>query len=229
MPMSRAARNAFLTVFLAVTAVVLPASPGLAAKGSGGLGLPLPSPITSPNMKKIIPLAKRELSRNVAERRGNNVPRYRNGKGRIAPYSIRDQWCAAFSTWIWNRAGFKSYLGAKILWKSFDGTTVAVQVRDLTNWAKREGYFSYQAKPGYLVAYGSTHIGIVEKIDRKSKQAVGSIEGNLRDRVTRVTVPMERVTGYISPIRLTEPQLEKSALYADMPVPDKVLEEITRP
>jgi len=227
MPMSRAARNAFLAVTLLVAAVTIPASPGLAAKGFGGIALP--GPVTTPSMKKIVPLAKRELSRKVAERRGNNVPRYRNGKGRIAPYSIRDQWCAAFSTWIWSKSGFKSYLGTNILWKAFDGTMVAVQVRDLTNWAKREGYFSYMAKPGYLVAYGATHIGIVEKIDRKTKQAVGSIEGNIGDRVKRVTVPMSRVTGYISPVRLTQPQLEKSAVYSDMPVPAPVLEEITRP
>ena len=70
----------------------------------------------------------------------------------------------------------------------------------------------------------SDHIGIVEKIDRTSGQAVGSIEGNIGNRVSRVTVPMDRVTGYISPVRLTPIQLDKSAAYADMAVPPAALE-----
>lgn len=219
--------KAWLAFLLAAIAVVVPASAN-AATFSGG-GITLPGPVSSPNIKKILPLARRELSRKVSERRGNNVPRYRNGKGKIAPYNIRDQWCAAFSTWIWNKVGFDSYLGASILWKAFDGTMVAVQVRDLTNWATENGYYSYRAVPGYLVTYGTSHIGIVEKIDRASGQAVGSIEGNIGNRVQRITVPMDRVTGYISPVRLTQPQLKKSAVYADMEVPESVLEEFTGP
>lgn len=226
--MSRFARKTFLAATVTVFALALPASSIGSTPRAGG-GITLPGPTTSPNISKILPLAQRELSRNVAERRSNNIPRYRNGKGRIVPYSIGDQWCAAFSTWIWNKAGFKSYLGTSILWKAFDGTMVAVQVRDLTNWATKNGYFSYAAKPGYLVAYGTTHIGIVEKVDRKTGKAVGSIEGNIGDRVKRVTIPMERVTGYISPVKLTTPQLKKSANYADMPVPPAVLEEINQP
>jgi hypothetical protein len=212
-----------LAFFAALAAVLLVPSAAEAQTWSGG-GITLPGPTTNPNIGKILPLARREFSRNVVERRGNNVPRYRNGKGRIAPYSISDQWCAAFSTWIWNHAGFKSYLGTSILWPSYDGTMVGVQVRDLTNWATRNGYFSYRAKPGYLVAYGTTHIGIVEKIDRTTGRAVGSIEGNIGNRVNRVTVPMDRVTGYISPVRLTPIQLDKSAAYADMAVPPAALE-----
>jgi hypothetical protein len=212
-------------VGLAVLAAVLLLLPsGAEATKTYGGGITLPGPTTSPRIGKILPLARRELSRNVVERRSNNIPRYRNGKGKIAPYSIGDQWCAAFSTWIWNHAGFKSYLGTKILWKSYDGTLVGVQVRDLTNWATKNGYFSYRAKPGYLVAYGTSHIGIVEKIDRVSGRAVGSIEGNIGDRVSRVVVPMDRVTGYISPVKLTPIQLDKSAAYADMTVPPAVLE-----
>jgi hypothetical protein len=215
-------------VVLAVAASLLAPSALHAATPTGG-GIGLPGPATSPKIGKILPLARRELSRRVLERRANNVPRYRNGKGKIAPYSIRDQWCAAFSTWIWNHAGFKSYLGTRILWPSYDGTLVGVQVRDLTNWAKKYGYFSYRAKPGYLVAYGTTHIGIVEKIDRISGRAVNSIEGNIRNRVSRVVVPMDRVTGYISPVRLTPIQLQKSVNYADMSVPPGTLEKLSQP
>jgi len=195
---------------------------------SGG-GITLPGPDTSPNMAKILPMARRELARNVVERRSNNVPRYRGGKGEIAPYSISDQWCAAFATWVWNKTGYRAYLGTKILWPSHDGTLVGVQVRDLTNWATRNGYFSYRARPGYLVAYGTTHIGIVEQVDRKTGRAVRSIEGNIGDRVSRVTVPMDRVTGYISPVRLTSGQLTRSANLADMPVSRATLRRLNQP
>ncbi|MBN8869204.1 MAG: hypothetical protein J0H66_04905 [Solirubrobacterales bacterium] len=212
---------------LAAAAMLLISSSSAATSRSGG-GITLPGPTTSPKIGKILPLARRELSRNVVERRGNNIPRYRKGKGKIAPYSIANQWCAAFSTWIWNKSGFKAYLGTKILWPSHDGTMVGVQVRDLTNWATQNGYFSYRAKPGYLVAYGTSHIGIVEKIDRTSGQAVGSIEGNISNKVARVTVPMDRVTGYISPVKLTPIQLDKSAAYADMAVPPAVLRRLDK-
>lgn len=224
------ARNLWLAVLIAAAALSL-APTALASQlvqRSGG-GLTLPGPAFSPNLGKIVPLARRELRRNVFERRGNNIPRYRNGRGRIVPYSIGDQWCAAFATWIWNRTGFRDYLGTGILWRAFDGTMVAVQVRDLTNWAKRNGYFSFRARPGYLVTYGVNHIGIVERIDRVSGRAVGSIEGNLRNRVSRVVVPMNRVTGYISPVRLSPIQLEQSANYADMKVPPAVLEGFSQP
>lgn len=220
-------RKGWLLVLFAAAALLIPQE-AVAANRTGG-GITLPGPSTSPNIAKILPLARQELAKKVVERRGNNIPRYRNGKGRVAPYSIGDQWCAAFSTWIWNKTGFRAYLGTKILWPSFDGTMVGVQVRDLTTWATKNGYFSYRAKPGYLVAYGSTHIGIVEKVDRTSGQAVNSIEGNIGDRVSRVTVPMDRVTGYISPVRLSPIQLEKSANYADMTVPPAVLEEFSQP
>ena len=215
-------RHLGLAAFLVAAFLVVP-SGSHATERTGG-GITLPGPTTSPKIGKILTLARQELSRNVVERRGNNIPRYRDGKGKIAPYSIANQWCAAFSTWIWNHAGFKAYLGTSILWRSYDGTRVGVQVKDLTNWATKNAYFSYRAKPGYLVAYGTSHIGIVEKIDRTSGQAVGSIEGNIGNRVSRVTVPMDRVTGYISPVRLTPIQLDKSAAYADMAVPPAALE-----
>lgn len=215
-----------LAVLLIVAALLTPSATQAVSRTGG---ITLPGPATSPKIASILTKARLELSRNVVERRSNNVPRYRNGKGKVAPYSIGDQWCAAFATWVWNKTGFRAYLGTSILWPSFDGTMVGVQVRDLTNWAARNGYFSYRAVPGYLVAYGTSHIGIVEKIDRKTGQAVGSIEGNIGDRVNRVTVPMDRVTGYISPLRLSPVQLKKSASYADMPVPTAVRDRLNLP
>ena len=159
-------------------------------------------PVVKPDMSKVVPLARRELRRNVVEKKGNNIPRYHNGKGRIAPYSIEAFWCVAFSTWVWAKSGITSYLRTDLLWPSYDGTTVAIQVKDMTRWAKRTGRWSYRARPGYLIAYGKYHMGIVEKADRQG-QAVQSIEGNKSDRVARVEVPMESVSGYISPNRLT--------------------------
>ncbi len=178
-------------------AIAALATPGGAEAMPRG-GLTLPSPIAKPSTSKVVSLARIELRRRPAERRSNNVPRYRNGRGRVAPYSIGAAWCVAFSTWIWRRAGFTEYLGAELLRRSFDRSVVAIQVKDLTEWAMKNNYWSYRARPGYLVLYGSQHIGVVERINRDGR-AVGSIEGNKRDRVSRVRIDMSRVTGYISP------------------------------
>lgn len=169
---------------------------------SSAKALTIPPPeFKPPDISGIVKLAKLELSRNVSETRSNNVPRYRNGRGKIAPFSIGDQWCAAFATWVWQRNGYTAYQGAKLLRRSYDGTTVAVQVTDLTRWAKRKGYFSYAAMPGFLVVYGPNHIGIVDSVDRRGR-AVASIEGNKSDRVSSVQIDMDQVTGYISPFRI---------------------------
>lgn len=159
-----------------------------------------------PDISRVVPLARKQLRKNVSENNSDNVPRYRYGEGRIAPYSIRDQWCVAFSTWVWGQAGFDSYLGTRYLRQSQDRSLVAIQVRDMSRWAKRNGYWSYRAKPGYLVAYGRSHMGIVVKADRKGR-AVRSIEGNKGDRVSRVRIEMSDVTGYISPAPLKPDQV----------------------
>ncbi len=163
---------------------------------------------TPTSTKGVIKLANRELRRKVRERRGNNIPRYRNGKGRIAPYSIGDAWCVAFATWVWAQNGFTDYLGTRLLTVAYGQETVAIQVTDLTRWAKRNGHFSTRAKPGYLVAYGGNHIGIVTKADRTGR-AVKSIEGNKTDSVSRVTIAMPDVTGYISPTALSTAEIKK--------------------
>ena len=163
---------------------------------------PEPEPGGKADLSKVVTIARQEVRKNVVERKGNNIPRYHRGKGKVAPYSIKAFWCVAFSTWVWSKAGITSYLGTDLLWPSHDGTTVAVQVRDMSKWAKRTGRWSYRARPGYLIAYGKTHMGIVLKADRQGR-AVRSIEGNKSDSVTKVDVPMELVSGYISPDRLT--------------------------
>lgn len=155
--------------------------------------------------KAIVRVATQELRKRVSERNGNNVPRYRNGKGAIAPYSIRDAWCVAFGTWVWNKAGIEAYLSTRFLRTAFGGDTLAVQVRDLSDWASRNGHWTYRARPGDLIAYGTRHLGVVTGVNRKGR-AVWSIEGNQSDRVSRVKIPMTEVVGYISPFRLSPGQ-----------------------
>jgi hypothetical protein len=184
---------------------------------SSARALTMPPPTFSPpDISGIVKEARFQLSKQVVENRGNNVPRYLNGKGRIAPFSIRDQWCAAFATWVWNRNGFDSYLGAKYLRSSRDGTLVAIQVRDLTEWAMKNGHFSYAAMPGFLVVYGPRHIGVVTRVDREGR-AVVSIEGNKSDRLRTVKIKMEDVTGYISPFRILPARaVKRSSPFADV-------------
>ena len=205
--------KSLLFPFAALTATLLIA----VVMPSSARALTMPPPTFSPpDISGIVKEARLQLSKQVIETRGNNVPRYRNGKGRIAPFSIRDQWCAAFATWVWNRNGFDSYLGAKYLRSSRDGTLVAIQVRDLTEWAMKNGHFSYAAMPGFLVVYGPRHIGIVTRVDRKGR-AVVSIEGNKSDRLRTVKIKMEDVTGYISPFRILPARaVKRSSPLADV-------------
>lgn len=211
-------------VLLVATALFLPGDAGAA------IAIPPPTPVKpKPRLRqdditRIVGFARKQLRRNVAERRGNNVPRFRNGKGKVAPYSIRDQWCVAFGTWVWNKAGFKDYLGTDIIWRAHGGKRVAVQVTDMSNWAKRTGHWSARARRGYLVAYDFSHIGVVTGANREG-QAVWAIEGNKSDRVSKVRVPMENVTGYISPVELTPNQIVNAIENPDMPVPEPIAED----
>ena len=185
------------------------------APSASALTLPPPE-FEPPDTRPIVKLARTELSKRVSERRSNNVPRYRNGKGRVAPYSIKDQWCVAFTTWVWQRNGYDAYLGARYLRRSRDRTVVAVQVTDMTRWAKRNGYFSYRAMAGFAVVYGGRHMGIVRRVDRDGR-AVVSIEGNKSDRVSRVKVAMEDVTGYISPFPIVPAEaVPRGSRFADV-------------
>ena len=177
---------------------------------------PEPPPAPTAKRSAIIDLVRTELNRDVRERRGDNVPRYHFGRGSIAPYSIGDQWCVAFGTWSWSKAGFTDYLGASLLRRSYGGRNVAIQVRDLTRWAKRTGHWTLRATPGDLVAYGEGHIGVVVKADRTGR-AVRSIEGNKSDGVRWVVIEMSEVSGYISPSVITGTQrVARSSPLADI-------------
>ena len=198
--------KALVAMLIALTASgVAPA----AALGSGGISSDPEAPVEPPvtgSRALILQTVKTELQRDVRERNSNNVPRYRFGRGAITPYSIRDQWCVAFGTWSWSKAGFTDYLGTTLLRRSYGGQKVAIQVRDLSRWAKKTKHWTYRATPGDLVAYGEGHVGVVVEVDR-SGRAVRSIEGNKNDGVRWVRIDMSKVTGYITPSQLTSSQI----------------------
>jgi hypothetical protein len=206
---------------ISVALVALLSIPGVAS--AGGIGVdpdpstdPEPTPAPLGKRSTILATVRTELGRDVRERHSDNVPRYHFGRGAIAPYSISDQWCVAFGTWSWSKAGFTDYLGASFLRRSFGGRTVAIQVRDLSKWAKRTRHWTLRATPGDLVAYGEGHVGVVIQADRTGR-AVKSIEGNKNDGVRLVVIDMSEVTGYISPTVLTRNQrVSRSSPRADV-------------
>lgn len=193
--------------------ITMPANPGA----------PPETPSTSEvsaKRQEVKRLARQEQAKRVRERRSDNVPRYRNGKGRIAPYSISDQWCAAFATWTWGQAGFDYFRTAspqpRFLRTSFGGEQVAIQVRDLRRWAIRTNRWTLRATPGDLVAYGDRHIGVVMQVDR-NRRAVLAIEGNLTDRVRWFRIPMTDIIDYFSPVPVSEAkQSARSILRPDV-------------
>jgi hypothetical protein len=190
----------FLTGGTASATVTLPSDPGAE---------PAPvDPSAQAKRRAIKQIARREVKRRVIERKGDNVPRYRNGRGKIAPYGFQrgpgGPWCAAFATWTWGRAGFDDFRSgpvtrrAQLLRTTFSGESVAVQVADLRKWAKRTNRWTLYATPGDLVGYGDRHVGIVMQVDR-DRRAILAIEGNLSNRVRWFRIPMEEVIDYFSP------------------------------
>ena len=107
-------RTALATLLAASLLVALPAA--ASAQFEGGVQPGDPSLVdVVPKRSAILKTARAELARNVRERKGDNIPRYDYGKGPITPYSIRDQWCVAFSSWTWQQAGFDDYMGTRFL------------------------------------------------------------------------------------------------------------------
>lgn len=189
---------------VAQATVTIPVDPGTP---------PAPSdPSADAQRKKVKQIARREAKRRVIERKGDNVPRYRNGRGKVAPYGFQrgpgGPWCAAFATWTWGRAGFDAFRSgpltrrAQLLRTTFSQEIVAVQVADLRRWAKRTNRHTLYATPGDLVGYGDRHVGIVMQVDR-DRRAILAIEGNLSNRVRWFRIPMTEVIDYFSPTPIT--------------------------
>jgi hypothetical protein len=141
-----------------------------------------------------------EYRKGVRERRGDNIPRYPNN--RVAPYNIGgNEWCVAFATAMWARAGFTAYRGADNLMQSSGGNIVAVQTQSLIRWARLTGRFRSTALPGYAVVYrngSGGHTGLVTKTN-SAGVAIKSIEGNYLNAVKVRRPPRSQIAGYISP------------------------------
>lgn len=210
---NRARRPLGTAILLALCfgAILLPG--GGTAWATGGVtapgGPPEPvDPSADSKRHKVKQIARREVTRRVVENKGDNVPRYRNGRGKIAPYGFQrgrgGPWCAAFATWTWGRAGFDAFRSgpltrrAELLRTTFSDEIVAVQVADLRTWAKRTNRWTLYATPGDLVGYGDQHVGIVMKVDRDNR-AILAIEGNKSNRVRWFPIPMTEVIDYFSP------------------------------
>ena len=214
-PLHFAHRTSAFALLAACALTVLPAA--ASAQGEGGTLVDDPNLVTVvPKRSTILKTARAELARNVRECKSDNIPRYDFGKGAVAPYSIRDQWCVAFGSWTWDQAGYDDYMGTRLLRTAFGGRIVAIQVTDLAKWAKNTGHWTLRATPGDMVAYGGAHVGVVTDVDRRGR-AVKSIEGNKSDAVRTVVIDMSRVTGYISPSLVTAAnRVARSSSLADV-------------
>ncbi|MEU4316583.1 CHAP domain-containing protein [Nocardia sp. NPDC024068] len=128
----------------------------------------------------IITLAEGELARGVFEQGGNNVAVYYDEDRvlRRAPYNINDAWCAAFSTWTWEEAGYK------VNWTNPD------YVPSIWNDAKHMGLAANvaNAERGDMIIFDwqgdgtPDHVGIVRSVDPATGQ-IYTIEGNSSDRL----------------------------------------------
>ncbi|MEU7768757.1 CHAP domain-containing protein [Nocardia sp. NPDC049190] len=111
------------------------------------------------------------------------------------PYNINDAWCASFTTYVWEQAGYKVDWTERRrvvdIWK--DGNSLGLAS---TN--------SADARPGDMIIFDwkrdgrPGHVGIVVSVNGNQ---ITTIEGNSSDRVKRNTyvVGDPRVTGVVKP------------------------------
>ncbi|MBF6296590.1 CHAP domain-containing protein [Nocardia amamiensis] len=145
----------------------------------------------------IIAKAREQLNLDVAERGGDNVPVfYVDGKPYKAPYNINDAWCAAFSTWVWDQAGYN------VDW------TNPNYVPTIWNDAKHMGLASSiaNAQKGDMIIFDwegdgtPDHVGIVESVDPRTGR-IHTIEGNSGDRLQTQSYAMNAgsLVGVVKP------------------------------
>jgi hypothetical protein len=94
------------------------------------------------------------------------------------PYGFCDEWCAMFSTWVWEKAGvhIRSAMhrdGLNPYW-----------VPDLETYAKRHGLWHSSPSPGDMIVW-SGHVGLVEELLGRGR--IAEIGGNQSNAVTRLT------------------------------------------
>ncbi|WP_280420293.1 CHAP domain-containing protein [Nocardia carnea] len=131
----------------------------------------------------ILGIARDELERGVAERGGSSNSAYYTDTGARTPYDIGDAWCASFTSYVWEKAGYevdwtnKNYVPA--IWNDAK--------------ANLETATADQAEPGDLIIFdwqgdgNPDHIGIVESV---SGNTIRTIEGNSSDQVRSNTYQM---------------------------------------
>jgi hypothetical protein len=129
---------------------------------------------------RIVQIARDELAKKPAESNGNNVVRYYDGRGALAPYNKNRSWCADFASWVVITAG------SSMPWMSHCGNGRA---GTMERWARDNNKFrdiTAGAKPGDLMLInrpGScTHVTIVVEV--RADGAVRTIGGNEGDRVS---------------------------------------------
>lgn len=122
----------------------------------------------------------------VHETNGDNIVRYKNGKR--APYDIKgNAWCAAFSTWAWEQAGYH------VRWSNKN------YVPAIWNDAKAKGWtreYVSEAQAGDMIIFDwegdgtPDHVGIVQSVDYENRR-IHTIEGNSGDQVRTKSYSMD--------------------------------------
>jgi hypothetical protein len=126
-------------------------------------GIPVAS---GPVREKIVKVATEQLQKGVHE-----------GAGNCNPYGPCEEWCAMFSTWVWERAGIDiraamSRAGLNPYW-----------VPDLEVYARINDLWRSTPAPGDMIIWGA-HVGLVKSVDG---DRIAEIGGNQSDAVTELT------------------------------------------
>lgn len=126
----------------------------------------------------IVDIARDELERGVAERGGSSNNAYYTDTGERTPFDIGDAWCASFTSYVWEKAGYevdwtnKNYVPA--IWNDAKANLETADA----------GY----AEKGDLIIFDwqgdgtPDHIGIVDKVEGST---IHTIEGNSSNQLKR--------------------------------------------
>lgn len=177
-------RGLFVLVGMA-TAVAL-------AGGPAAAGTTQNARMSTSSAAAATPAAAPAVSRTSILRIARNQLGYREHGNNCTKYGPCEEWCALFTTWVWQHAGvhIPSY--------AFTG--------DVYRWGQRH-HLAYgkqalsRAKPGDVLLFGtgpantrtSTHIGLVEKV---AGHRVTLIEGNSANMVRRRSYTLSGHTFY---------------------------------
>lgn len=136
---------------------------------------------------KAVELARQSLG--VREDQGRNWGKWVRVYLETAGLVFPAPWCAAFVSFKVHQAATRWGMTAR--WPRRAPT--AVSSSGIYRWARREGLLAKQPDAGmvFLIRGGPTgyrHTGFVADVDRASR-TIRTIEGNVRDRVSRRTLP----------------------------------------